>query len=203
MKLLQIDASILGANSVSRSLTAAIVARQTALHPGLEVTHLDLAATPPMHLSPEHIGAWFGQPATDPAVIADIAATSSYIDDLFAADIIVIGAPMYNFGLPSQLKAWIDRIAIAGKTFRYGANGVPEGLLPPGKTVIIASSRGGVYSEGAPAAGLDHQEAHLKAVLGFIGLTNITVIRAEGVAVPDLKPAAVAGATAQIAALAG
>jgi FMN-dependent NADH-azoreductase len=202
MKLLKIDASILGANSVSRSLTAAIVAWQAGLHPGLEITELDLAATPPMHLSPEHIGAMFGQPPTDPAVIADIAATSSYIDDLFAADIIVIGVPMYNFGLPSQLKAWIDRITVAGKTFRYGANGMPEGLLPPGKTVIIASSRGGVYSEGAPAAGLDHQEAHVKAVLGFIGLTNVSVIRAEGVAIPDLKPAAIAGAETQIAALA-
>jgi len=202
MKLLHIDSSILGANSVSRGLTAAIVARQVALHPGLEVTYLDLAAAPPLHLSPPHIGAMFGHPPTDPAVIEDIAATAGYIDDLFAADIIVIGAPMYNFGLPSQIKAWIDRVLVAGKTFRYGADGVPVGLLPPGNTVIIASSRGGAYGEGSPIAHLDHQETHLKAALAFIGLTNVTVIRAEGVAVPDLKPAAIAGAQAQIAALA-
>jgi len=202
MKLLQIDSSILGPNSVSRGLTAGIVAREAALHPGLEVTYLDLAATPPLHLSPAHIGAWFGQTPEDPAVLADIAATASYIDDIFAADIIVIGVPMYNFGLPSQLKAWIDRVLIAGKTFKYGENGAPVALVPAGKKVILAVSRGGVYSGESPMAAYEHQESHLKVALGFIGLTDITVIRAEGVAVPDLKPAAIAGAQAEVAALA-
>jgi FMN-dependent NADH-azoreductase len=201
MKLLHIDSSVLGDNSVSRMLTAEIVAKETSLHPGLEVTHLDLAAAPPMHLSPAHVGAMFGHAPSDPAVIADLEATSSFIDDLFAADIIVIGAPMYNFGIPSQLKAWVDRVVVAGKTFKYGEGGVPMGLVPAGKKVIIASARGGAYSEGAPAAPLDHQETYLKAVLNFIGLTDITFIRAETVAVPDLKPAAIAGAQAQIAAL--
>jgi FMN-dependent NADH-azoreductase len=202
MKLLHIDSSVLGANSVSRGLSAAIVERQKALHPGVEVTYLDLAAQPPLHLSPAHIGAMFGHPPTDAAVLADIAASAPFIDGLFAADIIVIGAPMYNFTLPSQLKAWIDRVLVAGKTFKYGADGVPAGLLPAGKKVIIASARGGAYSEGSPVAFLDHQETLLKAALTFIGLTDITVIRAEGVAVPDLKPAALANAQAQIAALA-
>ncbi len=202
MKLLHIDSSILGANSVSRSLSAGIVARETTRHPGLEVTYRDLAENPPLHLSAAHIGALFGQPPSDPAVIADIAATAPFIDELFAADIIVIGTPMYNFGLPSHLKAWIDRVLIAGKTFKYSEAGVPVGLLPPGKKVILASARGGVYSEGSPVAFLDHQETQLKAALNFIGLTDITTIRAEGVAVPDLKPSAIAAAQAQIAALA-
>jgi FMN-dependent NADH-azoreductase len=202
MKLLHIDSSILGENSVSRGLTAGIVARQKVLHPGLEVTYLDLATQPPLHLSPAHIGALFGHPPTDAATISDLAATSPFIDDLLAADIIVIGAPMYNFTLPSQLKAWIDRVLAAGKTFKYGPDGTPVGLVPPGKKVFIASARGGAYSEGSPAAFLDHQETYLKSALAFIGLTDVTVIRAEGVAVPDLKPTAIANAQAQIAALA-
>ncbi len=199
MKLLHIDSSVLGANSVSRGLTAAIVAKESELHPGLDITYLDLAASTPMHLSPAHVGAMFGHPPTDPAVLADIAVP--YADQVIAADIIVIGAPMYNFTIPSQLKSWIDRILITGKTFKYGADGIPVGLVPAGKKVFIASSRGGAYSEGSPVAFLDHQETLLKAALGFIGLTDITIIRAEGVAVPDLKPAAIAGAQAQIAAI--
>jgi len=200
MKLLHIDSSVLGENSVSRGLTAAIVARQAALHPGLEVTHLDLATATPMHLSPAHIGAMFGHPPADAAVQADIAVP--YIDQLMAADIIVIGAPMYNFTIPSQLKSWIDRILVAGKTFKYGADGKPVGLVPAGKKLFIASSRGGAYSEANGLSFLDHQETLLKAALGFIGFTDITIIRAEGVAVPDLKPAAIESAKAQIAALA-
>jgi len=202
MKLLHIDSSILGANSVSRGLTAKIVARQKALHPGLEVSYLDLAEQTPQHLSPAHIGALYGHPPADPAVVADIAAAAPFIDELFATDIIVIGAPMYNFTLPSQLKAWIDRILVAGKTFKYNEAGVPVGLLPAGKKVIIASSRGGIHSEGSPTAFLDHQETLLRGALNFIGLTDITIIRAEGVAVPALKPAAIAAAQAEIAALA-
>jgi FMN-dependent NADH-azoreductase len=202
MKLLQIDSSILGANSVSRSLTAEIVARQKALHPGLEVNYLDLAEQSPLHLSPAHIGALYGHPPSDPAVVADIAAAAPFIDELLAADILVIGAPMYNFTLPSQLKAWIDRILIAGKTFKYSEAGIPVGLVPPGKKVIIASSRGGIHSEGSSTAFLDHQETLLKSALNFIGLTDITIIRAEGLAVPALKPAAIAAAQAQITALA-
>jgi len=201
MRLLHIDSSILGGNSVSRGLTARIVAKERELHPGLEVTYLDLAARPATHLSPAHIGAWFGQPPSDPAVIEDIEATSHFIDDIFTADIIVIGAPMYNFSLPTQLKSWVDRILIAGKTFKYGENGVPVGLVPAGKKVIIASSRGGAYSGDSPVAFLDHQETLLKAALSFIGLTDITIIRAEGVAIPDVKPGAIAAAEAQIAAL--
>lgn len=201
MKLWHIDSSVLGENSISRQLTADIVARQKALNPALEVSYLDLAATPVGHLSPAHIGAMFGHPPADAATQADIALGASFLDALFASDIIVIGAPMYNFGIPTQLKAWIDRILVAGKTFKYGENGAPVGLVPAGKKVIVASSRGGLYSEGNPAAPYEHQESHLKAALGFIGLTDVAIIRAEGVAVPDLKPRAIANAEAAIAAL--
>jgi FMN-dependent NADH-azoreductase len=202
MKLLHIDSSVLGANSVSRGLSAAIVERQKALHPALEVTYLDLAAQPPLHLSPAHIGAMFGHPPTDEAVVADIAASAPFIDGLFAADIIVIGAPMYNFSVPSQLKAWIDRVCVAGRTFQYGVNG-PEGLLQKGKKVFIASSRGGVYTGDSPAAVLEHHETYLRGVLGFIGLTDVTVVRAEGLNLgEEAKAAAIAKAKAEIAMLA-
>ncbi len=101
----------------------------------------------------------------------------------------VIGAPMYNFSIPSQLKAWIDRVVVAGKTFRYGANGA-EGLLK-NKKVFIASSRGNVYAPGSPAAALEHHESYLTGVLSFIGLTDVTIVRAEGLAFgPEAKEAA-------------
>jgi FMN-dependent NADH-azoreductase len=130
--------------------------------------------------------------ASDPAV----ALGNQMLEDFLAADIVVIGAPMYNFGIPSQLKAWIDRIAVAGKTFRYGANG-PEGLAG-GKRVIIASSRGGMYVEG-PFAAFDHQETYLRAVFGFIGVTDLTFVRAEGVAIsPENKEQALKSAQSSI-----
>jgi FMN-dependent NADH-azoreductase len=202
MKLWHIDSSVLGPNSVSRALSAGIVARLTALHPEVEVTYLDLTATPPPHLSPVHVGAMFGHLPTDEAALADIALGNSYIDTLFASDILVIGVPMYNFGLPTHLKAWVDRLLVAGKTFKYNAEGVPVSLVPSGKKVYLASARGGQYTPGQPAAPLEHQESHLTALLNFIGLTDITTIRAEGVAIPELKPTAVADAEAAIAALA-
>jgi FMN-dependent NADH-azoreductase len=202
MKLLQIDSSILGPHSVSRALSAKIVGRQKALHPGLEVVYRDLATEGSSHLSGAHMAAWQGAPVEDEALGKDLARGGDYIDELVAADIIVIGAPMYNFTVPTQLKAWIDRVVIAGKTFRYGENG-PEGLLPKGKKVFIASSRGGAYGEGAPAAFLEHHESYLKGVLSFIGLTDITIVRAEGIAVSaDAREAAIANAHQAIEALA-
>jgi len=202
MKLWHIDSSVLGENSASRKLSAAIVARQAALHPGLEVEYLDLAAAPVAHLSPAHVGARFGHAPEDAATLADIARGEGFIDTLFASDIIVIGAPMYNFGLPTQLKAWADRVLVAGKTFKYGPDGTPISLLPPGhKKVFIASTRGGLYGPGSPAAPLEHQESHLKAMLAFIGLTDVTIVNAEGLAIPDLKAQSIETAHAEIAAL--
>lgn len=200
--ILHIDSSILGGYSVSRALTADIVAKQQTLHPGARVIRRDLVVDAALHLSDAHMAVFQGGQVTNPALGQDLAVGGAYIDDLFAADIIVIGAPMYNFSVPSQLKAWIDRVCVAGRTFQYGAHG-PEGLLPKGKKVLIASTRGGVYTGNSPAAPLEHHESYLRGVLGFIGLTDVTVIRAEGLNLgEEPKAAAIAEAKAQIAALA-
>jgi FMN-dependent NADH-azoreductase len=202
MQLLHIDSSVLGPHSVSRELSAEIVARQVALHPGIEVRHRDLAADAALHLSPAHLAAWQGGTVQDSVLGADLAKGGAYLEELMAADIIVIGAPMYNFSIPSQLKAWIDRVVVAGKTFRYGANGA-EGLLSRNKKVFIASTRGNIYSAGSPAASLEHHESYLTGVLSFIGLTDVTIVRAEGLAFgAEAKEAAMRTARANIAAMA-
>jgi FMN-dependent NADH-azoreductase len=114
-----------------------------------------------------------------------------------------MGAPMYNFTIPTQLKAWIDRVVVLGKTFRHTPEGAAEGLLSKGKRVFIASSRGNVYPAGSPNAVFEHHESYLLGVLRFIGLTNVTVIRAEGVALgADARQAAMTEARSHIAALA-
>ncbi len=202
MKLLHIDSSILGDHSVSRALSAEIAQRQVALHPGLEVTYRDLATDQALHLSGAHLAAWQGGPVEDAALGNDLATGDAYLDDLFAADILVIGAPMYNFSVPTQLKAWIDRVLVAGKTFRYTETG-PEPILPKGKKAFIASSRGNIYTAGAPAAPLEHHESYLTGVLSFIGITDLTFVRAEGLAFgPEAKEAAIGDARKVIAALA-
>ncbi|HUI61518.1 MAG TPA: NAD(P)H-dependent oxidoreductase [Steroidobacteraceae bacterium] len=166
MKLLHIDSSILGENSASRTVSREIVASWQAAVPGIEVKHLDLAAQPLPHLS----GGSLAQ-----ADAAEAARDAQAMGDFMAADVIVIGAPMYNFAIPSQLKAWIDRIVVAGKTFRYGAAG-PEGLVK-GKRVFVAISRGSVYAPGAQG---EFAESYLRHVLGFIGVHDVTFVRAEG-----------------------
>ncbi|MGH8233672.1 MAG: FMN-dependent NADH-azoreductase [Rhodanobacteraceae bacterium] len=168
MKLLHLDSSALGQFSVSRQLGALIVQEWKRRQPGIQITYRDLVVNPIPH--------WV--PVVDASREPD-ALGESVFDEFMAADVIVIGAPMYNFGIATQLKAWIDRIAIPGKVFRYGAKG-PEGLAG-GKKVIIASSRGGIYSQG-PAAAADFQEPYLRTVLGFFGITDIEFVRAEGVA---------------------
>jgi FMN-dependent NADH-azoreductase len=170
MKLLHIDSSALGNHSVSRTLTADIVAQFRRDRPDTSYRYRDLAAQPLPHWSPV-------ADAGDPAALLG----NEVMEEFLAADVIVLGAPMYNFGIPSQLKAWIDRVAVAGKTFRYTASG-PEGLAG-GKRVIVASSRGGFYGQGSAGAAMDFQENYLRAVLGFIGITDIEFVRAEGVAV--------------------
>ena len=201
MQLLHIDSSVLGPNSASRALSAEIVERQIALHPALTVIHRDLVADAALHLSSAHLAAWQGITVADANLGADLAKGGTFLDELLASDIVVIGAPMYNFSIPSQLKAWIDRVVVAGKTFRYGANGA-EGLLK-NKKVFIASSRGNVYAPGSPAAALEHHESYLIGVLSFIGLTDVTIVRAEGLAFgPEAKEAAMLSARANIAAMA-
>lgn len=178
MNVLHIDSGILGEHSVSRRLSAALVAQIRAEQPAAGVTYRDLVAAPLAHLTGTHLMA--ANAATgelDARIAAELAEGQAVLEEFLAADTIVIGAPMYNFSLPSQLKAWIDRIAVSGKTFRYTAEG-PEGLAQ-GKKVVIVSTRGGHYSAG-PAAVMDHQESYLKAVLGFVGITDIEIVRAEG-----------------------
>jgi FMN-dependent NADH-azoreductase len=202
MQLLHIDSSVLGPQSASRALTAEIVAKQVTLHPGISVIHRDLAADSALHLSSAHLAAWQGGKVEDAALGLDIAKGGGYLEELLAADIVVIGAPMYNFSIPSQLKAWIDRVVVAGKTFRYGANGA-EGLLSKNTKVFIASSRGNVYAAGSPAAALEHHESYLIGVLSFIGLTDVTIIRAEGLAFgAEAREAAMLKAREHIAAMA-
>jgi len=181
MRLLHLDSSILGANSASRQLSAAAVERFRKQVPGLEVAYRDLAAAPLSHLSGEHLAAGQGATPESPAIQKDLAASQAVLEEFLAADIVVIGAPMYNFTLPSQLKAWIDRIVVAGKTFRYGAGGA-EGLAGS-KHVVVAVSRGGFYGAGTPAAAMEHLETYLRGVFGFIGVTNLEIIVAEGLMV--------------------
>ena len=184
MKLLHIDSSALGTGSVTRELSAAIVARWQDKLPHLEVTYRDLDADPLPHLSARSLA------QSDPAETADAART---LAQFLAADVLVIGAPMYNFSVPSTLKAWIDRVAVAGKTFRYTENG-PQGLAGA-KKIIIASGRGGLHA-GAPS---DFQEPYLRQVFGFLGVTDIEFVRAEGVAYsPQHRSEAIATALASI-----
>jgi FMN-dependent NADH-azoreductase len=199
MKLLHIDSSILGAGSVSRTLSAEIVAAQRARDPDLEVTYRDLAADPIGHLTGLHLAG--GQTAADDALARDVEAGQTALDEFLAADMIVVGAPMYNFGIPSQLKAWIDRLAVAGKTFRYTERG-PEGLAG-GKKLIVASSRGGFFGPETAAAALDHQESYLRALFGFLGITDLTFVRAEGVAMgPEARDKAIEAARSEVIKLA-
>jgi FMN-dependent NADH-azoreductase len=150
MKLLHIDSSVLGPHSVSRQVSAAIVDRLRQETPGLDITYRDLTSMPLAHLSGSHLAAAQGA-LPEAALAPDLAAGQAVMDEFLAADVVVLGVPMYNFTIPSQLKAWIDRILVSGKTFKYGAQGV-EGLAG-NKRVIIAISRGGFYGARArPAA---------------------------------------------------
>jgi FMN-dependent NADH-azoreductase len=222
MQLLHIDSSISGAQSVSRLLTASAVARMKETAPSLAVAYRDLAAAPIPHLSPalqfaklktlheigalsDHIGATVAAAVqagarVDPAGQAEYATTNIVLDEFLAADIIVLGAPMYNFSIPSQLKAWIDCLAAPGKTFAYTATGVKG--LAGAKKLIIASSRGGVYSASSPLAFMDHQESFLTSYFGFLGITDITIVRAEGVSMgPEHRQRALDAALAEVALL--
>jgi FMN-dependent NADH-azoreductase len=192
MKLLHIDSSVLGPHSVSRQVSAAIVDRLRRETPGLDITYRDLSLTPLAHLSGSHLAAAQGA-ASEAALQPDLAAGQAVLGEFLAADIVVLGAPMYNFTLPSQLKAWIDRILVAGKTFKYGAQG-PEGLAG-NKRVIIAISRGGFYGAGTPMAVGEHLETYLRFVFGFIGVTNPEFISADGIQMgPEHRQKALAGA---------
>ncbi len=193
MTLLHIDSSILGDNSVSRDVSAAIVARLRETAPSAAVVYRDLAAEPIPHLSGAYLAAAAAPGEHGPTLQHDLALGSAVMEEFLAADIVVIGAPMYNFTMPSQLKAWIDRILVAGKTFRYSEKGVE--VLAGGKRVIIALSRGGFYGAETPMAAFDFQETYLRNTLGFIGVTDVAFVRAEGIAFgPEHREKALASA---------
>ena len=175
--LLHIDSSANAAHSVSRALTAEVVANWVTADPGLVVRYRDLAARPIAHLTAEMLQGAEGD--APPGLERERQESEAIVEEFLAADVVVIGAPMYNFGISSQLKAWIDRVVRAGRTFRYEANG-PVGLAG-GKRAVVVSSRGGAYSS-AERSHLDFQESYLKLILGFMGVTDVRVIRAEGLA---------------------
>lgn len=178
--ILHIDSSVLGDNSVSRQLTAAIVERLREANPSETVVRRDLALSPLPHFTPG-VG-------------------SESVDEFLAADTVVIGAPMYNFSVPSQLKAWIDHVLVAGKTFKYSEQGVVG--LAGLKRIIIAVSRGGFYGADTPQAVMEHLETYLRSVFTFIGLEPEFVV-AEGLQVgPEHRSKAIDGALADISLLA-
>lgn len=200
MKLLHLDSSILGGNSASHALSAAIVERLKGEIPGLKITSRDLAADPIPHLSGAYLAGQSADVQHDQALQEDLKLGGDALAEFLAADIVVIGVATYNFTVPSQLKAWVDRVVVAGKTFRYTATG-PVGLVH-GKRAILAVARGGFYGPGSPHAAFEHAESYMRAILGFIGIRDLEVVVAEGLAIgPEQREKSVAAALAQVAGL--
>lgn len=198
MNILQINSSARATQSHSSRLAAEIVERLRTQHGEVQLVLRDLGHAPHPELGEEALQALF-TPAADrtPAQAARVALDDAAIAEVQAADVLVLGVPMYNFGVPAQLKNWIDAIARAGVTFRYTANG-PEGLLK-GKKVFVALTRGGLY-RNTPA---DTQVPYLRTVLGFLGLTDVEFVYAEGLAMgAESEQAALASARQQISELA-
>lgn len=197
--ILVIDSAVSGDASVSKALVREAVAALTEAAPA-RVIHRDLGRAPVPHLTEATVAGVRAQPATA-AEQAARALSDELIAELRAADTIVIGAPMYNFSIATTLRSWFDHVLRAGETFRYTENG-PEGLLG-GKRVIVVESRGGLYSEG-PAQAIDFQEPYLRHLLGFMGLEDVTFVRAEKIGYgPEARDAAIAAATARLRATAG
>jgi FMN-dependent NADH-azoreductase len=197
MNVLYVTSSARGSASYSNRVAATVLDELAARNAGATITVRDLAREPLPHIGDDFVAATRGPngPQSD-AQRALLARSDQLVDELFAADVIVIAAPMINFTIPSNLKAWIDYVARAGRTFRYSEKG-PEGLVK-GKQVIIVAARGGVYSNG-PGSALDFQVPYLKSVLGFIGLTDVEVLEVEGTAYgPEAAEKAVAAATATL-----
>ncbi|WP_192564916.1 FMN-dependent NADH-azoreductase [Pseudomonas gozinkensis] len=178
MKLLHIDSSILGDNSASRQLSSQVTQAWQAAEPSAVVTYRDLAADAISHFSSTTlVAAGTTAELRNAAQQHEAELSATTLAEFIAADAIVVAAPMYNFTVPTQLKAWIDRIAVAGQTFRYTEAG-PEGLCG-GKKVVIVSTSGGIHA--GQASGVAHED-YLKLVFGFLGITDIEVVRAEGLA---------------------
>ncbi|WP_428329771.1 FMN-dependent NADH-azoreductase [Mucilaginibacter sp.] len=192
MKILRLVSSARGEASFSKKLGNAIVEKLQAANAGSTLKVNDLTSTPFPHLEEVHLQSFF-TPAEgrSPELIEAVKNSDRAIAELKDADVIVIDVPMYNFSIPSTLKTWIDHIARAGQTFSYGAGG-PEGLVK-NKKVYLAISSGAVYSEGFMKP-YDFTEPYLRSLLGFLGMTDITTTRVEGVSMPDLKDNALATA---------
>ena len=200
MNLLHLDSSILGDHSVSRTLSAAVVARLKAETPGVTETYRDLAAHPLSHLSGAYLAGQSADVQHDQALQEDLALGGRVLEEFLQADTVVVGAALYNFTVSSQLKAWVDRILVAGKTFRYTDKGA-QGLAGD-KRVILAVSRGGFYGPGTPHAAFEHAETYLRTVFGFIGVTKLEAVVAEGIALgPEQREKSVKAALETIATL--
>ncbi len=194
--ILVVNSSALGPHSVSKSLVDATVEKLKASHPDATVTTRDVGSNPIPHFTADNV---VPEPETETQKAAR-QLSDELIGEVQNADILVIGAPMYNFGIPSTLKSWFDHLLRAGVTFRYTEAG-PEGLLK-GKRAIVILSRGGLYSEG-PLQALDAQEPHLRALLGFVGITDVTYVRAEKLAIsPEDRETAIANAQTEVEAVA-
>jgi FMN-dependent NADH-azoreductase len=200
--LLHVDSRVTGEASASRALTARVVEAERRRDPGLTVVYRDLAADPLGHLSPGEVAAGRGGKVDgqSEALRRDRQRAAEALDEFLAADVVVIGAPMYNFAVPTQLKAWLDRLCVSGKTFRYTEAG-PRGLAG-GRRVVIVSTRGGVYAPDSPGAAFDHQETYLRNVFAFLGVTDVHVVRAEGLGLSGRREPAMRAAGESIAALA-
>lgn len=198
-KLLVINSSAAGDASVSSQLTQAFVAQLRAADPTVEATIRDVGSEPLPHLTPATLAGVRG----DPVTLAEHGArvlSDDLVAELKAANIVVIAAPMYNFGITSTLKTWFDHVLRAGVTFRYSPEG-PQGLLGD-KRVVVIETRGGLYSDG-PAAAMDAQEPHLRTMLGFVGIKDVTFVRAERLGTgAESRAAAIDDAVAELAALA-
>lgn len=198
--ILIITSSALGESSASGRLAEEYEAMLRVAHPGVEIVRRDVGADTIPHLTADTVGAIRGANDTDPQRSTG-ALSDRLIGELEAADLIVIASPMYNFGISSTLKAWFDHVLRAGVTFRYTENR-PLGLLE-GKKAVVIESRGGFYSEGAGAA-MNNQEPHLRTMLGFMGVDDVTFVRVEKLAFgPDAAEAAIADALAELRGLAG
>ena len=189
--VLIVDSAATGEASVTRRLTGELEAVLRGRGP-VRIVHRDVGTHPVPHLTAETTPAIRGAEAETESARDTLALSDALIAELKAADVVVIGAPMYNFGIPSTLKAWFDHVLRAGITFRYSEAG-PEGLLK-GKTTIVIESRAGLYSSG-PSAAMDSQEPHLRTLLGFMGLDGATFVRVEKLAFgPEQAAASIAEA---------